>query len=129
MKILETVVGDLLKEAAKAHPKECCGLLLGTGNKITHIQPAKNIHPTPQTHFEIDPAALIAAHRAERDGGSKIIGFYHSHPNGPAEPSATDAAVAAHDGRVWAIISKEEVKFWRDDPTGFEPLSYDEIDA
>ena len=88
------------------------------------IQPAKNIHATPRTHFEIDPATLIAAYKAEREGGPAILGFYHSHPNGLAEPSSTDRAMAAKDGKIWAIIAVGELTFWRDVQDGFEPLSY-----
>ena len=58
------VTATLLEEAAKAHPLECCGLLLGQDAAVEIVQPADNVHPTPQSHFEIDPAALIAAHRA-----------------------------------------------------------------
>ena len=96
---------------------------------ITTLQPARNVHPTPETHFEIDPQALIDAHRAARGGGAEVLGYYHSHPHGPAEPSATDRALAARDGRVWAIAAKGEVRFWRDDEPGFEPLSLRVIDG
>jgi proteasome lid subunit RPN8/RPN11 len=53
-----------------------------------------------------------------------VIGYFHSHPQGRAEPSTTDRACAAGDGRVWAIIAGDEVRFWRDDEAGFTPLSY-----
>lgn len=88
------------------------------------ITPAANVHPSPATHFEIDPAALIGAYRQVRGGGPKIIGYYHSHPTGCPSPSPTDQAMAARDGKIWAIIGRDEIKFWRDDPGGFKPLSY-----
>ncbi len=117
-------MNDLLAEAAARHPDECCGLLLGDAQAITAIQPAANVHPTPQTHFEIDPASLIAAYRAERSGGPQIAGYYHSHPGGCPEPSATDQAMAARDGKIWAIVGECEVGMWRDAAGGFAPLSY-----
>ena len=116
------VMATLLEEAAKAHPLECCGLLLGQGVRVQTAQPAANVHPEPARHFEIDPAALIAAHRAARVGGPQVLGYYHSHPNGRAEPSATDAAQASGDSRIWAIIAAGEVSWWRDTPGGFEAL-------
>ena len=54
----------------------------------------------------------------------RCVGYYHSHPTGPAEPSATDRAQASGDGRVWAIVGEDGVTFWRDDERGFAPLSY-----
>lgn len=114
----------MLTAARAAHPDEACGLLLGEGMRITAARPAANIHPTPQTHFEIDPQALIDAHRAARDGGPQVLGYYHSHPTGDPVPSATDRAMAAGDGRIWAIIAGHEMALWHDDAAGFVPLSY-----
>ena len=115
----------IFTQAAEAHPHECCGLLLGEGGRITHAHPPANVPPDPATHFEIDPAALIAAYKAEREGGPRILGYYHSHPNGRAEPSPTDRASAAHDGKVWAIAANGQVRFFRDGEDGFEALSYE----
>jgi len=112
-----------MRAAANASAAECCGLLLGPDGVIEHARPAANVAADPLRHFEIDPQALVDAHRAARAGGPAVIGYYHSHPGGPAEPSATDRALAAHDGRVWAVVGRDGVKFWRDDEQGFEPLS------
>ena len=112
----------LLEEAARAHPHECCGMLLGRGSRIEHVQGAANVHSDPAAHFALDPAALIAAYRAARTGGPEVIGYYHSHPNGLARPSATDRAQASGDGRVWAIVISGKVTWWLDTPHGFEPL-------
>ena len=121
------VIEALLGEAERAAPDECCGLLLGEG-AIESMIPAVNVADYPRRRFEIDPAVLIAAHKAERVGGPKLAGYYHSHPAGPPEPSVADAAQAARDGRVWAIVGQtataREVRFWRDGPEGFEALSY-----
>jgi len=110
--------------ADEAAPLECCGILVGQGALIERAVPADNVHLTPRSHFEIDPQALIDAYRAARASGPEVIGYYHSHPRGPAAPSATDRALAPGDGRVWAIIGPSDVTFWRDDEHGFTPLSY-----
>lgn len=115
----------MLSAAAAAHPLECCGLLLGHGSCIATARPTANVAPDPSRHFEVDPAALLAAHKAARDSsGPQVLGYFHSHPNGLARPSATDAASAAHDGRIWAIVANGGITFWRDALSGFEPLSY-----
>ena len=114
----------MLAEAARAHPEECCGLLLGKGHRIGEIRPAANVHSDPERFFEIDPQALIDAHRQARSGEQDMIGYFHSHPLGRPEPSATDRAHATGDGRVWAIVGEGRIAFWRDAKDGFEPLSY-----
>lgn len=114
----------LQAEAAKASPREACGILLGKGAAIESIRPAANVHPEPETRFEIDPQTLLDAHRDARRSGPQVLGYYHSHPAGPPQPSATDSAMAAADGRIWAIIGMGRVEFWRDGPSGFEPVGY-----
>ncbi len=117
-----TVEGQLIARAAAASPLEACGLLLGEGQRIEEISVCINVHRRPETHFEIDPQALIDAHRAARGGGPQVMGYWHSHPSGPPEPSSTDRAHATQDGRVWAIVGEGRVGWWRDGPDGFEAL-------
>lgn len=124
VEVSSALIERLRALAAAAHPLEACGLLLGRGERIETVRPCANVHPTPATHFEIDPVALVEAHRAARAGGARVIGYWHSHPAGPPEPSATDRAMAAGDGKVWAIVTAGAVGWWRDAPGGFEPLSY-----
>lgn len=121
---MELIVGPdicdcLLDRARAAYPREACGLLLGQGLHITAIVATANVHPTPETHFEIDPQALVDAHRAARAGGAQVLGYYHSHPQGPPAPSATDITMASGDGRVWAIVGQDAVRWWRDTANGF----------
>lgn len=119
----------MLAAAAAAHPREACGILLGTGQPdgdghVAAATVAANLHPDPERHFEIDPAALIAAHRAARTGGPQVLGYWHSHPNGLAGPSATDRAHATGDRRVWAIVASGAITVWLDASDGFHPLPY-----
>jgi proteasome lid subunit RPN8/RPN11 len=122
--LTRAVLASILAHGKLARPEEACGLLLGHGKCITQVRSTRNVHPTPQTHFEIDPQALIDAHRVARQGGLELLGYYHSHPTGRAEPSVTDRALASGDGRVWAIVAGDDVAFWRDDEDGFAKLSY-----
>jgi len=128
IEVARSVIAAILADAARAAPDEACGLLLGAP-VIVQAVPTRNVHQTPRSHFEIDPAALIAAHKAERGGGSVLAGYWHSHPSGPPDPSATDRASASGDGRVWAIAGAGRVTFWRDHPGGFESLSYSLVDG
>ncbi|EDL47782.1 M67 family metallopeptidase [Erythrobacter sp. SD-21] len=119
------VLDALLAAAAGAHPRECCGILLGEGGAITSAIRTDNIHARPESHFEIDPQALVDAYRAARSGGPQVLGYYHSHPDGLARPSATDEAMATGQGLVWAIIAAGRVTFWREGDAGFTPLPYE----
>lgn len=124
LEVSSAVIDRLLLEAEQSHPNECCGLLFGASGRVDGSTPATNVHPRPQTYFEIDPQALVDAHRTAREGGPQIIGYYHSHPNGIAEPSVTDRELAAGDGMVWAIVAAGRVTFWRSGDAGFAPLPY-----
>ena len=124
LEVTSGVIATLLAEAARAAPDECCGLLLGRAGRVEEARPAANVAPDPARHFEIDPAALFAAHRESRTGGLDLLGYYHSHPEGHPVPSATDCAHASGDSRAWAIVAGGQVAFWRDGEQGFEALSY-----
>lgn len=118
----------LLITAAASPDREVCGLLLGEENRIFAVVPCANVSPEPWQRFEIDPAALIAAHRSARGGGPAVIGHYHSHPNGLAAPSPRDAADAAPDGTIWLIVGGGAVTAWRAVAAGrrhgrFDPLT------
>lgn len=124
LEVSSALIERLVADAAAAYPHEACGLLLGRVEQVAEARLCANVHPDPACHFEIEPQALIDAHRAARSGGPQVVGYFHSHPAGPPEPSATDRAHATGDGRVWAIIGEGSVGWWRDAPGGFEPLSY-----
>ena len=129
LEVASDVIATLLQEAAKAAPHECCGLLLGQGGRIDEVRPAANVADNPARRFEIDPLALLAAHKAARGGGPQILGYYHSHPEGHPVPSATDCEHASGDDLLWAIIAGGEVAFWRDGEQGFEPVAHDFTDG
>ena len=122
-----SLAGEIISRAAQSD-QEVCGLLLGCAGHVTQLVVCRNVHPTPATHFELDPAALFAALRAARAGGPAVIGHYHSHPSGQATPSATDAAAAAADGSIWIIVAGTDITAWKAVRDGavhgrFDPLA------
>jgi desampylase len=116
--ISRCVAEAIQRAAATVAPREACGLLFGEGAEITGSQIVENVAENPERRFEIDPAALFAALRAERAGGAKILGYWHSHPGGEPTPSATDAAMALPDGKLWLIVAGDAMRGWRLDATG-----------
>jgi proteasome lid subunit RPN8/RPN11 len=120
----------ILAEAAIRPDREACGLLLGRGMRVERVVPCRNVAPDPFIAFEIDPAALISAHRNAREGGPAVIGHYHSHPSGSLIPSQRDAQAAAGDGAIWAIVAGGALGWWRAVHGGaiegaFEPINCD----
>jgi proteasome lid subunit RPN8/RPN11 len=112
---LEISIADrdaILAHAARS-ADEVCGLLLGEGRRVLCVEACANVAADPSRRFEIDPARLLAAHRAARSGGPRLIGHYHSHPSGDATPSPRDAADAAPDGSVWLLVAGGVLTGWR----------------
>ncbi|KQO13336.1 M67 family metallopeptidase [Sphingomonas sp. Leaf242] len=103
----------LVAEAAASPDAEVCGLLFGAAGRIEAIAACANVAANPARTFEIDPAALFAAHRRARAGGLAVVGHYHSHPSGLPVPSPRDAAQAMGDGAVWVILGGGVARAWR----------------
>ena len=91
-------------EAMRAHgeetyPHECCGILLGRtgpdGNVIERTVRAGNTRiDSAHNRYHIAPEELFRAQREARADELDIVGFYHSHPDHPAQWSTTDFAEA-----------------------------------
>jgi proteasome lid subunit RPN8/RPN11 len=120
---------DRLVDDARASPEdEICGLLAGAGEVCSAVYPVKNISPTPQITFYMDPQSQIDAMFAMRRSGEAMLGIYHSHPSTPALPSARDVAGAAYPGVAYLIISlvdleRPEVAAFVFDNGEFEPIT------
>ncbi|MBO9622701.1 MAG: M67 family metallopeptidase [Sphingomonas sp.] len=117
-RISTSLLDAIRRESAIVAPREACGLLFGGPAEITDWQVVENVAENPERRFEIAPAALFAALRAERAGGPRIAGYWHSHPSGDATPSATDAAMAAADGKLWLIVAGAAARLWRAEEGG-----------
>lgn len=113
LRISSAVLRRIVGEADASAGREVCGLLFGTAERIEDALSCRNVASDPASAFEIDPARLIAAHRAARAGGPPILGCYHSHPGGPPLPSARDAAAAAPDGAIWIIVAGRNTGCYR----------------
>ena len=107
-------------EALRAHgeetyPHECCGVLLGKnsadGNHVHKIVRAGNTR-TDRAHdrYNIAPEELIRVQRQARALGLDIVGFYHSHPDHPAQWSKTDFEEAHWVGCSYIITKIDKGK-------------------
>jgi len=95
--------------ARSAYPNEACGLLIGSADESGwHIKAAvagANVHPEPRRRFEVDPKLVFEWMRKLRGSPDLLIGHFHSHPDGPAEPSGTDRDWALDRNAIWLIAA------------------------
>jgi proteasome lid subunit RPN8/RPN11 len=103
-RIDERVAAAILEHAAADAPLECCGLLAADDDTIVAAYRARNVLGS-ESRYLIDPADHFAALRTARSEGRQIVGAYHSHPHGPALPSARDIADSPADDWLHAIAS------------------------
>jgi proteasome lid subunit RPN8/RPN11 len=80
---------------AAAYPHECCGFLLGSRDgarlAVAELVPAVNARDdSPHNRYLIPPEQFVRVQRDADARGLDIVGFYHSHPDAPARPSAFD---------------------------------------
>jgi proteasome lid subunit RPN8/RPN11 len=105
----QSVHDQLRRHGEAAYPDECCGVLLGSlAEEVRTIREAiavENASASPRNHYEVSPQDLIAIMSHARSAGLEILGFYHSHPDHPAQPSATDLAEAHWIGCSYVITA------------------------
>ncbi|HVM93254.1 MAG TPA: M67 family metallopeptidase [Terriglobales bacterium] len=113
LKISQAEYVAIRRHGEETYPHECCGVLLGrfdAGAKIvTHAARCGNTWlDSLHNRYLIDPKELIRIQREGRERGEEIIGFYHSHPDHPAQWSSTDLAEAHWFGCSYVITSVEK---------------------
>ena len=127
---------ELVVYAREALPDEACGFLLGTEDfHVTAVRSARNLSPHSEDRFTITPEDYAKAERhCARHAGTRILGFWHSHPRSPAQPSRVDLEEAQGlmrsfpDRYLYLIVSlardEAELACWRLDEQGgqFEKL-------
>jgi proteasome lid subunit RPN8/RPN11 len=127
LRVTRGVVDAIAAHALREAPRECCGMLIGSGASVTEAAPARNLAEKP-TRFLIDPQDHIDAIRGARQRGLAVLGFYHSHPHSPAVPSATDRAEAAYPGDLYLIVSLSddppELRLYRLTDGNFRELAF-----
>ena len=96
----------VVAHALRDRPRECCGLLVGRHGRVEFAVATANL-ASGQSRFEVDPTEHITLRRALRrlTPPLEIVGVYHSHPTGPAVPSAADIDEAWYPDWLHVIIS------------------------
>jgi proteasome lid subunit RPN8/RPN11 len=108
LRLTRAVYESIRAHGEETYPHECCGALLGKstgeGWQVEDSVRAGNTR-TDSAHnrYQIAPAELVKIERKARQQGLEIAGFYHSHPDHPAQWSPTDFAEAHWIGCSYVI--------------------------
>ena len=117
------IPGDALAairaHAESTYPDECCGALIGSeSGAVAEAFPLSNTTSGERRRrFLIGPETYRAAEARAAEITRHLIGFYHSHPDHPAVPSAFDLE-HAWPNLSYVIVSvqggrPEDVRSWR----------------
>jgi len=94
----------MVAHAVSGLPDEACGLL--AADPAGHLRMAyclTNATPSPVA-YTLDPAEHFRALRHAEAQGWHLAGVFHSHPGGPAFPSATDIAQALEPEWLYVVV-------------------------
>ena len=109
MNIKKAALEAIEAHGADGYPNEICGFMLGPkgDGEVTEVRPARNIIvERSRDRYEIDPRDHIRIQREADAAGLDIVGYYHSHPDHPAQASRFDTE-RAWAGYVYVIVSVE----------------------
>jgi proteasome lid subunit RPN8/RPN11 len=107
MKIAAKAMEAIRAHGADGYPHEICGVMIGPrGEKtVTEVKRARNIIvERARDRYEIDPHDQIRIEREADAAGLDIVGYYHSHPDHPAQASRFDTE-RAWAGYVYLIVA------------------------
>jgi proteasome lid subunit RPN8/RPN11 len=123
MKTFPDILDRIRAHGADAYPEEGCGFLLGTvtddgTNRVAALHRATNRRAeNRERRYELTADDYREADAAAQEQGLDVVGIYHSHPDHPARPSATDLDEATFPGYTYVIVSvqhgtPDEVTAW-----------------
>jgi proteasome lid subunit RPN8/RPN11 len=113
LKLTEQIYNAIRHHGEETYPHECCGVLLGrSADGVNDVEDAVRAGNTrtdsAHNRYSIAPQELIRIQRQARERSLDIVGFYHSHPDHPAQWSATDFAEAHWLGCSYVITAVEK---------------------
>jgi proteasome lid subunit RPN8/RPN11 len=110
LQLSQQLYDELRAHGEETYPHECCGIMMGktSGEDIQVaglIRAGNTRTDSAHNRYNIAPQELIKAQREGRKAGLDIVGFYHSHPDHPAQWSQTDFAEAHWFGCAYVITA------------------------
>jgi [CysO sulfur-carrier protein]-S-L-cysteine hydrolase len=107
LRLERAVYEAMLCHLEAVYPQEGCGLLAGhwSDRTATALYAIVNQATNPQTQFLMLPSQQIAAFLEIEAAGMDLLAIYHSHPHGPATPSAADMVQAYYPDVLQLVVS------------------------
>tara|TARA_B100000949_G_C14118123_1_gene381358 strand:+ start:113 stop:496 length:384 start_codon:yes stop_codon:yes gene_type:complete len=99
----------MIAHAAEEYPNECCGILAGKEEVVSHLYRITNTAHSPYRYL-MDPQEQLDAMLDSEHGGRNVLAFYHSHTHSGAYPSETDVRMAVQlgwPGAYYILVSLE----------------------
>ena len=131
--ISEALLEEIRAHGRDTYPEECCGGLLGRRGepaRVSRIERIDNVRDENRARrYEVSPQDYLRLERLAAENGVELLGFYHSHPDHPAAPSAYDrdhafpffhylvcAVASGRPGEITAwVLSEDRGEFDRED--------------
>jgi [CysO sulfur-carrier protein]-S-L-cysteine hydrolase len=104
VQIKREILQAIVRHAEEEAPRECCGLLMGQGEIITHHRRMKNVLES-NVRYAMEAQALFQFFKDLRAANQKHLGIYHSHPVSEAYPSETDVRESFYPDCTYFIVS------------------------
>ena len=92
-RISESMARSIRQHGERAYPEECCGVLAGKAGSIKEVLrlvPMENRRTDDPHRYLIAPDDLRRTMATLAASGLEVLGYYHSHPDHRAVPSAYD---------------------------------------
>ncbi|MBF0341314.1 MAG: M67 family metallopeptidase [Magnetococcales bacterium] len=100
------LVNKILGHAQRSLPRECVGVLSGSGKEADAWHPLTNI-ASDEVSFLADSGEQIRLFRQLRERKRDVVAIYHSHPRGPAEPSRLDLDLAGYPDALMLVVGMQ----------------------
>jgi proteasome lid subunit RPN8/RPN11 len=110
VKISRAAFEEIQAHGAEGYPNEICGIMVGPKGEgmATEARRARNmVVERSRDRYEIDPRDHIRIMREADSEGLDIVGYYHTHPDHPAQASRFDTE-RAWTGYVYLIVSVQK---------------------
>jgi len=112
LRIARPLLRTIESAAARRFPEEACGLLVGGQSAgaiaVAAVYESANVADDRRARFEVDPGLRLRLQRQARADGARVVGLFHSHPNGAPVPSETDRASIWEPDLVWLITALDD---------------------